>query len=499
MPSAARPASETSELLARARRLGAPSDPAVPSALDALVAGDVPAVVASSHGLPLARVLGTRSFYDLLVDRDRGARPHACTGTACWRARGHGPAPAGHAHVRCLGRCYEAPASTGPAIDQARHPITVRSLAEPIVFRHLLGAPLTVAELPALYALADADDALARLGASGLRGRGGAAFPTAAKWRAARHAPGPNKAVVANGDEGDPGSYVDRLLLERAPHAVLAGMNLCAHVIGAGHGIVFIRGEYPEAAHRVRDAIAEAERLGLFRPGFGVSVRVGAGSYVCGEETALIKAIEGQRAESQVKPPYPAERGLWGWPTVVQNVETLALVPWVVATGRPPNSKAFSLSGALASPAAVEAPFGTPLRRLLEVGGGGAPPGATWTMALVGGPMGRVVPARDFDVPLGYDTLPGLGHGGVVVFDQHTSPRALAHHLYEFAAAESCGACTPCRVGTALLGRARDRDALERLLATLELGSLCGFGQGVPRPIHDLMEAFPDARLWGPP
>jgi len=494
MSSAPRSAAEASELLARARRLGATTDPAAPSALDDLATGVTPEVIAERHGLPLSRVLGTRSFYDLLAHE---APAHVCTGTACWRARGERPTPAGHAPVRCLGRCYAAPASTGATIDHVHHAIPVRSLAEPIVFRHLFDAPLAKADLPALYALPDPDHVLARLEASGLRGRGGAAFPTAAKWRTARRAPGARKAVVANGDEGDPGSYVDRLLLERAPHAVLAGMNLCAHVIGATDGVVFIRGEYPEAARLMRDAIAEAERLGLLRPGFTVSVRVGAGSYVCGEETALIKAIEGQRAESQVKPPYPAERGLWGWPTIVQNVETLALVPWVVQTGRPPDSKAFSLSGALIAPAAVEAPFGTPLRTLLEVGGGGAPPGATWTMALVGGPMGRLVPARDFDVPLGYDTLPGLGHGGVVVFDQHTSPRALAHHLFEFAAAESCGACTPCRVGTARLAHATDRAGLERLLATLELGSLCGFGQGVPRPIHDLLRAFPDAALWG--
>ncbi|MFO0746758.1 MAG: NADH-ubiquinone oxidoreductase-F iron-sulfur binding region domain-containing protein [Myxococcota bacterium] len=484
------------ELLERARRLASVHDDA--SVLDDLEAGLEPGVVAARRGLPLARVLGVQSFYDLLAPtgdaRLAAARlPHVCVGTACWSARAAAgvplPSAAEAAPVRCLGRCYEAPADTTAVIDRARHPITVRSLIDPpIVFRHLFGPPPNLAEL---YACPDPDHALARIEVSGLRGRGGAAYPTAAKWRAARRAPGAAKVVIANGDEGDPGSYVDRLLLERAPHAVLAGMNLCAHVIGANEGIVFIRGEYPEAAACVRQAIAEAEPH--LTPGFRVSVRIGAGSYVCGEETALIRAIEGLRAEAQPKPPYPAERGLHGRPTVVQNVETLALVPWVVESGLAPTSKAFSISGAVAAPAAVEAPLGIPLRDLLVQGAGGPAPGARWSMALVGGPMGRLVAEPDFDVQLGYDTLPGLGHGGVVVLDERVSPRALALHLYEFAAAESCGACAPCRIGTARLAHCTDRHSLERLLATLELGSLCGFGQGVPRPLRDLLRAFPDA------
>ncbi len=252
-----------------------------------------------------------------------------------------------------------------------------------------------------------------------------------------------------------------------------------------------MRGEYPYAAERVDAAISHARARGLLLPGLSLEIHVGAGSYVCGEETALIASIEGLRAESRPKPPYPAERGLHGCPTVVQNVETLAVVPAVLAGARPA-TKAFSVSGAVVSPGAVEAPLGTPLRTLLEEGAGGAPPGRRWKMALVGGPMGRVVPAHGFDVPLSFDALPGLGHGGIVVLDETVSAAALAAHLHDFAASESCGACTPCRIGTRLLARMDERPALERLLDTLELGSLCGFGQGVPRPLRDLLAHFPD-------
>jgi len=478
----------TREVLERARRLAHVHDDG--NALDDLAAGLGVADVAARRGLPAPRVLGLQTFYDRLRDRAPGAepRPHVCTGTACWAARhvAGRPTPEG-AEVRCLGRCYEAPAETGATIDHAPHPIPVRALVDrPIVFRHMFGdAP----DLRALYAPASPDLVMVRLEASGLRGRGGAAYPTAAKWRAARAAPGARKFVVANGDEGDPGSFVDRLLLERTPHVVLAGMVHCARVIGATDGIVFVRGEYPEAARAARAAIAEARLLDLLPAGLELSVRVGLGSYVAGEETALIRAIEGQRAESQPKPPYPTERGLFGCPTIVQNVETLSLVPWVVATGERAGTKAFSISGAVSRPGAVEAALGTSLATLLA--DAGRPIGSHWTMALVGGPMGTVVPARDFDKPLDYMTMPGLGHGGIVVFDERTSARALAEHLFAFAAAESCGSCAPCRIGTGALVSRTTKAGLERLLDTLERGSLCGFGQGVPRPIRDLLRAFP--------
>ena len=498
-------------LLEWARRRAGTPQPG--SALARLLTGASDDQVARATGLPAAAVAGVRSYYDLL---DPG--PRVCDGTACHFA-GAGAlaarlADAGPVHaVRCLGHCHAAPAFLSGARVFAK-PGTLaldawiegwgegsephedlgalprRSLAEPaVVLRNLVPgarrAGLGEYELPS------GPEILAAIAAAGLRGRGGAAFLTAAKWQAARDAGAPERFVIANGDEGDPGSFVDRLLLEEDPHAVLAGMVACARVIGAGRGFVYVRGEYPRAQAAVREAIHAARAAGRLGVGFDIDVVSGAGAYVCGEETALLRSIEGLRGEARPKPPYPTEAGLFGRPTVVQNVETLAVVPWIARTGRRGGTKAMSLSGAIRQPGAVEIPLGMPLRALLAEAGG-PPAGRRWTMALVGGPMGRVIPESRFDVALSYDALPGLGHGGIVLLDESVSPRALAEHLFAFAAAESCGACTPCRIGTARLAAAPDRPGLERLLETLEMGSLCGFGQGVPRPIRDLLEHFGD-------
>lgn len=439
------------------------------------------------RGLPRAMGRGIESFYELLKPGEH----HVCDGTACHFAGGPKWAAELNEHgvtvtaVRCLGRCYAPPAcDLEPA-----PPLPRRTLnTPPIVLRDVLGDPPVGAWQE--YALPEGEVILERLEASGLRGRGGAAYPTAAKWRAARDAPGPVKWVVANGDEGDPGSYVDRLLLEEAPHTVLAGMLACARVIEATHGIVYIRAEYPEAQVAMRQAIRESVREGWLGAHFDVQVISGAGSYVCGEETALLNSIEGFRGEPRPKPPYPAQAGLHGQPTVVQNVETLSLIPWIVTHRRGAGNKAFCLSGCVAHPGVVEAPLGITLRTLLTEGGGGPKPGSHWKLALVGGPLGRVVPEARFDEQLSYETLPGLGHGGVVALDETVSVRALAEHLFEFARAESCGSCAPCRLGTALLHQLPDRDSLERVLTTMEEGSLCGFGPGVARPIRDLLEHF---------
>jgi NADH:ubiquinone oxidoreductase subunit F (NADH-binding) len=472
-------------LLERARRLAETN--ANGSALTDLEAGFPLPEISRRRGLPLARVLGTKTFYDALSTEFHSHSRTTCEGTACWSARS-APESADH-RVHCLGRCYEAPVSHVGPLSPERHGVPAKTLADPpVIFRHLFGAR---PDLDQLYALPSAEIILARLEISGLRGRGGAAYPTAAKWRAARHADADVKYIVANGDEGDPGSYIDRLLLEAEPHDILAGMNACAKAIGNGrpvHGIVFIRGEYPYAATRMQDAISDAEPHLI--PGFTLEVRVGAGSYVCGEETALLRAIEGLRAEASPKPPYPGERGLFGKPTVVQNVETLSIVPWVLETGLRPTTKAFSLSGAIPSPSAIEAPFGVTLAELLREAGGEMP-GRPFSMALVGGPMGTIIPARHFDVELDPLSMPALGHGGIVVFDTRTTPRALAHHLFEFARHESCGACTPCRIGTRMLSDVQDEASLLRLLDTLDMGSLCGFGQGISRPLRDLLREFP--------
>jgi len=454
------------------------------NAIMALAAGRSEAEVSASYGIPAARLRGLVTFYEHLGVK---AEVFACSGTSCRFPNGRGDGRAARAegaHAVCLGRCYAPPA-------------TSRSAA-PIPYRTLDTAPMVLAPImegtgaAALYALPqDAEAILAPLEASGLRGRGGAGFPTARKWRtaaAAREAAG-DAWVVANGDEGDPGAYIDRLLLEEAPHAVLAGLVACARAIGASRAILYIRGEYPEARARVQAAIGEAAAEG-WTGELKIRVVVGAGSFVCGEETALLRSIEGLRGEPWVKPPFPAVEGLDRLPTVVQNIETLALAGHLVRTGGQATSKAFCVAGAVASPGVVEAPWGTPLRRLLDEGAGGARAGQTWKMALVGGPMGRVVPASEFDVPLSMEGLPGLGHGGIVVLDESVSVRALAEHLFEFAAGESCGNCTPCRVGTRQLAGIEDAASMERLLRTMELGSLCGFGKTVPTPVRDLIRHY---------
>ena len=434
---------------------------------------------AAAHGYPQHCLDSVSSFYEYLHD---AAAERTCTGTACHFTR-NGPAQG--ARVRCLGRCYEAPVTSASA--SAAIPRT-SLVEEPVILRHLIAGrhPKPAVEYGALP---DPDTILAAVIASGLRGRGGAGFPTGAKWQTARDTPAPDRYVVANGDEGDPGSFVDRLLLEEDPHAVLAGMLACARAVGARRGVVFIRREYPRAQRVVREAIDWAERAG-FLGDFQVRVVSGAGSYVAGEETALLRAVSGGRAEPSPKPPFPAQRGLDGLPTVVQNVETLAAVPWVVERGRRADTKVVCLSGAVTHPGAVEVALGTPLSEVLARAGGGAPAGRRWKMALVGGPMGRVLPASDFDTPLSFETLPGMGHAGVHVLGDEVSARDLARHLFEFAAAESCGTCAPCRIGTSRLASRQDAASLERLLETLELGSLCGFGQGVPRPIRDLLRHF---------
>ncbi len=435
--------------------------------------------------LPAAWADGVRSFYDAL-HAEPGC-PDVCHGTACSFPDGHAPAssfPAGRI-VRCLGRCAEAPVH---GHGESR-PIARRSLLEPAaVLRHLVGEGPT--DWATEYALPDGEAILGAVAASSLRGRGGAAFPTAVKWRAARETPAPDRFLIANGDEGDPGAYIDRLLLEEAPHAVLAGVVAAARAIGARQAVVFVRHEYPRAQERLRTALAEAE-ANAWLSGTSVTVVSGGGSYVAGEETALLASLMGLRAEPWPKPPYPAQRGLFGLPTVVQNIETLALVPWLVRTGRPANMKALSLSGAVPWRGGLEVPFGVTLAEVLAAAGGPLP-GRPWRMALVGGPMGRLIPAAHFaGTRLAYDTLPGLGHGGIVVLDESVTARALFEHLAEFARSESCGNCTPCRVGCAQLLNCRDTASLERLLRTLELGSACGFGQGVPKPISDLLAAFP--------
>ena len=492
------------------------------TAIDDFLAGASTTDVVAKRGLPLAAAEGIRSFYELI---DRG--PRVCSGTSCRFAPGSNAlcerlatlVGGEMAQVRCLGHCYAAPAfmsgkrvfahgveiapeawieswGEGAELHEDVVAIPRRSLAPtPVILRNLVHAePAQHAAWDVRgrlheYQLPQGSEILDAIERTRLRGRGGAAFPTAAKWRAARDTAARERCVVANGDEGDPGSYVDRLLLEEDPHAVLAGVVACARTIGAGRAYIYIRAEYPRAREVVERAVRSAHSAGCLE-GIDVQVTSGAGSYVCGEETALLNSMEGLRGAPRIKPPYPAESGLWGMPTVVQNIETLAAVPWIARTGRPAGTKVVCVAGAVARPCAVEMELGTTLRRVFVEGAGGPASDRGWKMALVGGPLGRVLPEHLFDAPLDYDALPGFGHGGVVVFDHSVTVRALAEHLFEFGRAESCGSCAPCRIGTARLADLRDRASLERLLETLELGSLCGFGPGVARPIRDLLQHF---------
>jgi NADH-quinone oxidoreductase subunit F len=491
-----------------------------------------------------------RSFYaDLHADP---AAPRVCRGTSCWlaggeevwklHARKHACRPA-----YCVGWCDRSPAllradgsvatgararaERGADPEDARP--SVRSLAsEPIVTARIARgdfAELDAARRDGAYAaleraLAGPPEAvLAALERAGQRGRGGSGFPTAAKWRACASAPGPARVAIANGDEGDPGSFVDRVLMEGDPHALLEGLLLCAFAIGAGEGIVFIRSEYPRAQQRVAAAIAAARAAGLagariLGSGFSCELRVasGHGSYVCGEETALLEALEGRRGEVRLRPPYPSERGLHGRPTVVNNVETLACVPSIVARGGEWYARrgtptcagtiALCLNAGFERPGIVEVEFGTPLARVLEAAGSGAG-GRRLDGVLLGGPMGSVVLPRDFDAPVCYDAMSArglrLGHGGIVALPEGADLRGLLLHWLAFMRDESCGRCTPCRLGSqrahawlATAPRGADEAALLRLFDVMEQASLCAFGQLLPGPMRELATHF-RARVFG--
>jgi len=354
---------------------------------------------------------------------------------------------------------------------------------------------------------------------SGIRGRGGAGFPTGRKWRACAQAPGDSRYIIANGDEGDPGSFIDRELMECDPHSILEGMILAAHAVGAREGIVFIRSEYPKAIETMQRATADARAAGMLGPSvagttlsFDVRVVRGMGSYVCGEETALLNAVEGQRGEARPRPPYPAEHGLFGRPTVVDNVETLVNIPWIVRHGAAayramgttecPGTKALCLNHGFARPGIVEVEFGTSLRHVIEELAGGAASGHELEAVLLGGPMGSFVQPPSWDVPVCIDAMAAqgirLGHGGMVAIPRGTDFTSMLHHFLQFMAEESCGKCVPCRLGTKraleLVERSEpnavDPDVLCHIFDIMEQASLCGFGRETPGPVRQLIAQF---------
>ncbi|WP_433445329.1 NADH-ubiquinone oxidoreductase-F iron-sulfur binding region domain-containing protein [Nonomuraea sp. CA-141351] len=358
--------------------------------------------------------------------------------------------------------------------------------------------------------------------ASGLRGRGGAGFPVAAKWAAAGGSP--ETVVIANGDEGDPGSYADRLLMEADPARVLEGLALACFACGARRGLVLVRSEYPQALAAMRDAVARARADGhLGRQVHGsdvdldVEVVAGAGSYVTGEETALIAGLEGGRGCARARPPYPTSQGLWDAPTVVNNVETLAAVPWIVSRGGDAyarrgtpgetGTKLVCLSERFARPGCYEVELGVPVRWIVTELGGGLREGAELGVLQVGGPLGGFLSEEDLDVPLTEAGLAGygaaLGHAGLVAVERRLEPLDVLRHVWAFAAAESCGACSPCRVGSRRgLEQARagapPGDAYVRMLNVMGEASLCAFGRRLPHAVRSLARAYGDRlRGWG--
>jgi bidirectional [NiFe] hydrogenase diaphorase subunit len=362
---------------------------------------------------------------------------------------------------------------------------------------------------------------------SGLRGRGGGGYPTGLKWQLLRKAAGAQKFVVANGDEGDPGAYMDRALMESDPHRIVEGMALAGYATGATQGYVYVRGEYPMAARRMQKAIRDAERSGLLGMrildspfSFRVDVRLGAGAFVCGEETALLASIMGRRGQPVPRPPYPAERGLWGHPTVINNVETFGNIPPVIrngpeqlasiGTGRSRGTKIFALCGEVVENGLIEVPMGITLREIVFEIGGGTPGNAAFKAAQTGGPSGGCIPAQHLDASMDYESLRALGSimgsGGLIVMSEKTCMVDVARFFMDFCMDESCGKCSPCRAGTVQLYRFLDRvssgSASERGLAHLEElcrlmqeTSLCGLGTSAPNPVLSTLRYFRDEYL----
>jgi len=359
---------------------------------------------------------------------------------------------------------------------------------------------------------------------SGLRGRGGGGFPTGLKWQFAYNAPGDEKYVICNADEGDPGAFMDRSVLEGDAHCVFEAMMITGYAIGANHGYIYVRAEYPVAIHRLEIALEQARAGGYLGKNvmgtgfdFDIELRLGAGAFVCGEETALINSIEGKRGMPNPKPPFPANKGVWGKPTIINNVETLANIPKIILKGadwftsigteKSPGTKVFALGGKINNVGLVEIPMGTTLREIIFDIGGGIPDGKAFKAVQTGGPSGGCIPAQHLDTPIDFDSLTALGSmmgsGGMIVMDEDNCMIDIAKFFLDFTVDESCGKCTPCREGTKRMleileriseghGTLEDIDKLERLAETIKSTALCGLGQTAPNPVLATLRYFKD-------
>jgi NADH:ubiquinone oxidoreductase subunit F (NADH-binding) len=475
--------------------------------------------------------LAVESFYHL-PGQDLANR--RCQGLACFVARHQNPkrwleATSQSPRVYCLGKCYLAPSS---AVDDERPRVEVHSPVPIVLKRIAEGGARSFSSYTqgggyhALEsALAGSPDVLVReIDISGLRGRGGAGFPAGKKWRTVLSETSAEKFVVANADEGDPGAYIDRFIIEDDPHALIEGMVIAGYGVGAGKGYVYLRAEYPRARTVLEEAIADARRNALLGErilgtnfSFDIEVVIGHGSYVCGEETALLNSIEGRRPEVRARPPYPTNQGLWGKPTLVNNVETLASVVWIVhngglayATLGTPTSKGtkvISLNSLFKRPGLYEIEFGVSVRHIVEELGGGLKTGSLKGF-IIGGPLAGVIPPSLLDTRFGFDELHAIGasvgHGGVVAFDERTSIAELIHHVFDFGAFESCGKCTPCRLGSREIERmfweaiqgshapAGKRTELEEVTTALAVTSLCGHGSGLAEFARSVFRHYPE-------
>ena len=357
---------------------------------------------------------------------------------------------------------------------------------------------------------------------SGLAGRGGAGFPTWFKWNAARNAEGEHKHLICNADEGDPGAFMDRSVLEGDPFSVIEAMTIAGYAIGASQGYIYIRAEYPIAVKRLQLAISQARSYGLLGKNildsgfsFDLELRLGAGAFVCGEETALLISIEGKRGEPRPRPPFPAVKGLLGRPTLLNNVETYANITWIlnngwekfaaIGTEKSKGTKVFALGGKITNTGLVEIPMGTTLRTIIEDIGGGIPNGKKFKAAQTGGPSGGCIPAELIDTPIDYDSLTAIGSmmgsGGLIVMDEDNCMVDIAKFFLEFCVDESCGKCAPCRIGTKRLydllckitdgnGTLEDLDTIEELCYHLKDSALCALGQSAPNPVLSTLKYF---------
>ncbi len=359
---------------------------------------------------------------------------------------------------------------------------------------------------------------------SGLRGRGGGGFPTGLKWKFGYNSPADQKYIACNADEGDPGAFMDRSLLEGDPHAIIEAMAIGGYAIGASEGYIYVRAEYPIAVKRLQVAIGQAREYGLLGKNifgtdfnFDLHIRLGAGAFVCGEETALMNSIEGKRGEPRPRPPFPAVKGLFGKPTVLNNVETYANIPQIILKGakwyasigteRSKGTKVFALGGKINNTGLVEIPMGTPLRTIIYDIGGGIPNGKKFKAVQTGGPSGGCIPAEHLDIPIEYDTLieigSMMGSGGMIVMDEDNCMVDIARFFLDFTVDESCGKCTPCRIGTRRMleilerivegkGEEGDIEKLEALAKNIKATALCGLGQTAPNPVLSTLHYFRD-------